>query len=196
MLKGLKMNKYYVRYGSILAVVLLLMFLPMIYKCSAQEKENSLKKEIDEFISCADKGQIRSVETSYLDWYVIKNMMPTEAGNAHPISMTWDGTFPLHELCKALKSFEGKKVADQSHVRLIIKFYDTNSREVLRISLSSGDPAVLINGKSYEPSKELLWSLRYYMPYIAYEQISRSIAYKEYFTEAIKKENDPNRLNK
>jgi hypothetical protein len=122
--------------------------------------------------------------------------MPTEAGDVHPIRMTWDGTSDIAELCNALKDFEGKKVSDQNHVRLIIKLYDNNNKEVLRISLSRGDPAVLINGKSYEPSKELLWSLRYYMPYIAYDQISHSIQYKEFFTETIKNENDPNGFNK
>lgn len=190
------MYKHYARCGSILAVVVLLTTLPMVYMCFAQEKEESPKKEIDEFISYADKGQIRSVETLYLDWYVIKNTMPTEEGNAHPIRMTWDYTFDMGELCKALKGFECQRMTDQTHVRLIIKFYDNNNQEAFRISLSRGYPAVIINGKSYRPSKELLWSLRYYMPHIAYDQISHSIQYKEFFTETIKNENDPNSLNK
>jgi hypothetical protein len=77
-----------------------------------------------------------------------------------------------------------KKTGRDGKVHFTIRFYDKFEKELFRISLIHSHPGIMIDGVAYEPTPEIVQSLKYLMPHIAYEEISNSVVYNKYFDDA------------
>jgi hypothetical protein len=145
----------------------------------------------EDIINFVNRFQIEHIETVYLRWNSSPYAgFPSEEDNrGYPIRLTWDcpGGY-LYDLRDAIKVFPFKEMEGAGRIHFTIRFYDESLKELFRISLARPYPSIIINGKAYEPTPEIMKSLKYLMPHLAYDEISNSSDYKIYFIEEPKEE--------
>lgn len=170
----------------------ILITLVIVFFCQADnpKREKPIANNAEEFINLIDIFQIEYIETVYLRWNSVPRFMPRENENHWlPLKLRWDDPSGyLYDLRDALKKFPFKETKGEERVHFTIRFYLESYKEVFRISLAWRHPAIMINGKAYEPTPEIMKSLKYLMPHLAYDEISNSSVYKTYFIEEPKEE--------
>jgi len=165
-------------------ISILLISIILTFACySAEQQESSDPNAIKKFIEYAPVGGIERVEVGYLDWDIFPRTRPIEK-SVFPIVMTYDlPAKHLYELKDALEKSELETTEASDIVHFVLRFYDIYQNELLRISLARYSSAIYINDQAYVPNSDLVKSLRYFMPHLAYEQISQSHEYGNYFIE-------------
>lgn len=181
----------------VVSVLLAMSIIALVTKTNASKQMQYYDNITEEFIEYVNTTQVEYIETVYLSWdSCLYAGLPQEDDNRIlPLIMRWENPAGyLRHLVNALKTFPYKERASDKSVHFTVRFFTKSSKEIFRVSLARNFPAVIINGKAYEVTPEIIKSLKYFMPFLAYDQISHSIEYEDYFKESTK--TDPNSINK
>jgi hypothetical protein len=169
---------------------------------NGQTEDQKTKERIRKFIACVETGNTGLVDTYYLEWNLYTKIQSPEEDEVHQIHMTWNSS-ALGRIAAAFKNFDYKKGKMYNATRLSIHIYDKKLNSILIIGVANDVSAILIDNESYEATPEVMQSLKYLMPYLAYEQISQSTLYEKYFIETKDKskevdsnKSDPNSVTK